>query len=428
MTNRGGGLVAIAVSLLTSMPASAFVLSEDEIEDTGTEVGVIVRNFDFVLGGKTLQPPRNADDASPSGSSILDLRSYLSYRSSHFRLVWHQSTSSTVRSHSSLGMLDLGRSALPPRWLPLWTEDNGGNTLRLGTEADWAYLAVVVGACTVTLGRQPVTLGRGRLFHPSDLVSQFSLTEVDTEYKPGVDGARVDFSPDSSTTLTAVAAGGERERDHDIGVDREGSSAVLSAKRGWDHGEFSALGAWIRNDLVLGYGALFDLGAMDVYGELTVTWLGSGSLSAPAVEGRQAPVLRALGGMNLHPMDHLTVIPEVYYDGFGAQRASDYLDVATSERVAVGEQVTFGRLYTGAVADWEADPMMHVTLLGLSNVLDPSGLLSASVSYDAAANTRLVLGGYLPLGPLPRAGPVPQPRSEYGSYPWFGYAELRVAL
>ena len=428
MTARKLGLVAVAASLLIAMPVSAFVLSEDEIEDTGTDAGVIVRNFDFVLGGKTLEPPRNTEDASPAASSVLDVRTYLSYRSSHLRLVWHQSTTSTVRSHSSLGLLDLGRSTLPPRWLPLRAEDKNGSTLQLGTETDWAYLALVVGRTTVTLGRQPVTLGRGRLFHPSDLVSQFSLTEVDTEYKPGVDGARVDFSPDSSTTLTAVAAGGERERDHDLGMDRKGSSTVLQVKRGWDHGEFSALGAWVRNDLVLGYGALFDLGALDLYGEITVTWLGSRSLSAPAVQGRHAPVLRALSGMNLHPVEHLTVIPEVYYDGFGAQRASDYLAVATSERVAVGEQVTFGRLYAGAVADWEADPTVHVTLLGLSNVLDPSGLLSASVSYDAAANTRLVLGGYLPLGPLPRVGPVPQPRSEYGSYPWFGYAELRVVL
>ncbi|MEO8181148.1 MAG: hypothetical protein ABI895_20110 [Deltaproteobacteria bacterium] len=82
----------------------------------------------------------------------------------------------------------------------------------------------------------------------------------------------------------------------------------------------------------------------------------------------------------------------------------------------------------GTSLDWEAQPLLHFTVLGLANLLDPSALGSLSLSYEASANTRIAAGGYLPIGAAPRASPGVLVRSEYGLYPAFGFVELRVQL
>jgi len=423
---RALGGAAVAAVLLGVIPANAFVLAEDELEDTSTEFGVIGRSFGFVLAGDTLTPPLAPEDASPSAINVEDLRSYLSYRSSHLRLVWHQETRSIVRSHGSLGAFDIGRGAGPPRWLPLRATFADDPTLRLETEADWAYAAYAAGPATVTVGRQPVTFGRGRLFRPWDVVARFSLTEVDTEYKPGADAVRVALSPASETTIDAVAVAGETVSDHDVEMTARGSALALTFRQGWSGGEFSGLAALVRGDLVFGYGALFTFNAFDLYGEATLTRTGGSSLPVPAAVGRRVPITRGLLGASFKPSSDLTLIPELYYDGFGARRSAGYLGVLASERVTLGEQVTLGRFYAGAALDWEAHPLLHATFLGLSNPLDPSALLSLALTYEAAENTRLVAGAYIPVGAGPDA--TFAAGSEFGLYPNLGFVEVRVAL
>ncbi len=427
---RNAFLCALAISSLFALRAQAAVISEDEIEDQSTEVGFVAKSFGFVLWGSVLKPPYNVEDASPSSVEVIDVRAYFAYHSPHFRLVWHQPATSVVRSHASLGLLALGRGGTPPRFLPLRATAADDPTLRISTETDWAYAAYTQGPFTLTLGRQPVTLGRGTMFTPWDLVSTFTLTEVDREYKPGVDSLRLDLSPLPQTTITAIGTAGELEADHDFELTARGSSVVGQIKQGWEHGEISALGGVIRDDVMAGWGALWDLGSLDLYEELTLTWVRDHSLTSPAVRRRKAPVLRALGGATLHPVEHVTIVPELYYEGFGARHARSYLPVALSERVQVGEELVLGQLYAGTALDWEAHPLVHLTAVSLVNTLDPSALVSLSTKYDIAANAHISGGVYVPFGEKPElvGGFIPVPRSEFGLYPYFGFVELEVVL
>jgi hypothetical protein len=431
-TLRAAAAGLCLTALFAGRPARAAVLAEDDLADTSTEMGVIARNFDFLFAGATLRPPFTAADESPAATGILDLRSYASYRSTHLRLVWHQTNLLELRSFAALGTLDFGRGIPPPRMFPLYAESDRGN-LTLRTEADWLYAAYAAGMVTITLGRQPVTLGHSQLFHPWDIVASFSLTEVDTEYKPGADAARVDVSLSPKTTLALIASGGSLERAHRVALDAQGSTLVMSLKQGFSKGEFGGLLAFAHGDIVAGYSALVSLRKLDLYTEISATWTGPSSLSSPAVAGRKAAVPRLLAGASLHPASHLTLVPEAYYEGFGAKREQDYLAVAASERVRVGEQVVFGRLYGGAALDWEAHPLLHVISSAFVNALDPSALASALAYYDAAPNTRLTLGAYVPFGAAPTAtttgsGPLVTTKSEYGLFPYFGFAEIRVVL
>jgi hypothetical protein len=177
-----------------------------------------------------------------------------------------------------------------------------------------------------------------------------------------------------------------------------------------------------------------------MHGEVTATFLTDESLNSPAIENRDVPVFEALVGATLRPADRLTVIPEVLYNGFGAWGAEDYLPIALSQRTDVGEQQGLGKLYAGMHTDWEVEPLTHLFSAMLTNVHDPSALALLGIRHNLSANVDGVLGGYAPIGRLPdtqaptelgippNVVQVPTPRSEFGSYPYFLFFELKGTL
>ena len=116
------------------------------------------------------------------------------------------------------------------------------------------------------------------------------------------------------------------------------------------------------------------------------------------------------------------------FNGFGAWDKADYLAVAASDRVAVGEQITWGMVYASVFATWEAHALLTVAGGALMNVRDPSALASLILSYNFADNVQGVFGGYAPVGKRPQIAPGLSARSEYGVYPYFVFAELKAVL
>jgi len=417
--------LTVTVCLLLASRAHAFVLSEDPLEEKSTELGLMVRLFSFTMAGPILRPPYNPlGDANPTGMGLGDLRLSFEHKSPRLKLVLHNQLTTTARSHADVGLFSLGRGAEPRRWLPLDTDlvDEGGYTLR--ESLDWAYLSVTLGPLTVAAGRQPITLGRGKLWKPLDLISTFAITEVDTEYKPGADALRLDWTVREQTILTLLAAAGEWQDDL-----LTGSSFALRGKQGFTWGELGALAGMVRRDVVLGLDGAVDLGRFDVYGEAAVHLLTDESPS-PGLDQRSRAVVRAVAGATFKPTAKLTLSPEVFYNGFGAWDAADYLGVATSDRVAMGEMYNMGRVYVAGIALWEAHPLLTASAALMLNPIDPSALISLGLTYSLAGNMSLVLGGYVPAGRVPnlRASPLPAPRSEFGLYPHFVYLELKAAL
>jgi hypothetical protein len=430
----------LALLLLWSIPARGIVLEEDEFAERSTELALLLRTFALAFAGKALEPPRAPLDASPSGSGIFDLRLTLSHQRGALKAVIAGQLTSLAHSHGpSSAALGLGRGAEPPRWLPLQDSQTGGDGYELRYALDWLYLSYALGPLTLTIGRQPLTFGRGTLFKPSDIISTFALTEIDTEFKPGADALRLDWNVAARSVLTIVAAPGELADDLDAEVELRGTSLVARFKQAFDRGEVGALAGLVRRDVVLGVDGIFDLHALDLYSEVLLhlftegsltpndrTWGGlggSGSLKRAA--------LRALVGARFKPASTLTVSPELFFNGLGAWDKEDYLAVATSERFAIGELYNMGQLYLGGFADWEAHPLVHLTLATMINARDPSTLVSLGCSYSAASNVELLGGLYLPLGELAAEGKnplLPDPRSEYGLYPFFFFAEIKVAI
>jgi len=367
--------------------------------------------------------------------------------------VLHNQLSGSTQAHAASSPLAMGRGMEPRRLFPLQADLADGETFQLREAVDWAYVSVVLGPVTLTAGRQPISFGRGKMFNPTDLVSTFSITEVDTEFKPGSDALRVDWTMGPTTLLTVVAAAG-RHADQSLleqltgaaapeeELSLAGSSFAARVQQTKTPVEVGLLAALIRNDLVLGVDGVYDVGPFDVYAEVTVTFPTEHSLTPNTVDpglpaalglaGLQTDpvVVRALVGATFKPHADITIGPELYFNGFGARDKEQYLYVAMSQRVAVGEQSTLGMLYLGGLCMWEAHPLLTLTAVGLFNLRDPSGLVSLGGSYNVASNVEIKAGLYLPLGRVPDISkpPLPVPRSEFGMYPHFFFVELKAAM
>lgn len=425
MRRRAVATLALAALAAAAAPAHALVVSEDELAEKSLVVGLVLRGFSFLLGGEVLRPPFAPEDASPSAAAVFDLRPIFAWRSGGWKLVVHGQLTSAVRSHALTGALALGRGVAPPRLLPLRAELADDPTLDLTGEIDWGYAAASVGAFTITVGRQPITFGRARVWRPTDLIGTFALTEVDTEYKPGSDAVRVDWSSGQRTQLTLVAATGELEQDGDLEASLRGTTFLGQLKRAWDRGEAALLVAMVRRDAVAAVDAVWDTGSFEVHGEAVATRVAAASLASPVASGGDV-VARAVVGATFRPASKLTVAPELLYNGFGARHEEDYLAVAQSERVAVGEQILLGRAYAAVTADWELHPLLRLSGVALVNLLDPSALFSVALSYSVSDNVQALVGGYVPAGARPAS--VAAAGSEYGLYPLFGFVELKAAM
>ncbi|MCA9669570.1 MAG: hypothetical protein KC503_28440 [Myxococcales bacterium] len=426
--------VLLLASQLASRRAEAVVLSEDELKGRSVALTFVLRSFSFIFAGRALQPPQNLVDANPSGAGIFDLRHNLTWRQGALKVVAAGQLTTSVFFSGPQGGLGLGRGAAPVRWLPLTIETDNSGAYRLRYQADRLYIAYTLGPVTVTLGRQPITFGRGQLWKPSDIISTFALTEVDTEFKPGSDAARIDWNIASRTSLTLIAAPAELAADHDAEVSLYASSFMARFKQGFDGGEIGVSGGLLRGDTVLVLDGIIDLGKLDLYGELVANIFSSKSLSPNADDPAQAALgdvaLRAVLGARIKPIPKLTLTPEVFYNGLGSFERSDYLAIARSQRFSIGEIYNVGRVYAGLVALWEVHPLLTLSAVGMANVHDPSGLLSLGAVYSVSNNVTAIAGAYIPMGRLldTRDAASPLPRSEFGLYPYFFFFELKAAI
>ena len=420
--------VAAALACLTfSLPARAFVLSEDPLEGSSFTVGGAVRSYNLVLRGGPLNAPFVPDDENPAAVSIVALRPKLELQQPDFSLVIHDeltSTSSTLPTTLLGDTLSIGKGATTPTWLSLSWSAVDHSRYQLENRVDWLYLRGTFGDVSVTVGRQPVTIGRGHIWTPEDLLAPFSPLQLNTEYKPGVDAARLDWTIADGTTLMLVGALGKLEPKSDFEVGQDGSAALSRVETAIHELRVGALGGWVRGDAVGGVDLFLDLGGgTDLHGSATVSYV-------PDAERRRygrSAFERAVFGTTSQLHKKLLVTAEAYVNGSGAAKPEHYLEEMASPRFAVGEEYDVGQLYAGVAADWEIHPLLHALGSAIVNLRDPSAIFAPELDFDVVENALLVAGAFIPVGKAPRYGPTSiTPESEFGLYPQMIHLDAKL--
>ncbi len=298
-----------------------------------------------------------------------------------------------------------------------WQIDRDEDTFLYRHEIDRAFVALHPQWGEVTLGRQAIGLGRGVLFSAIDMFSPFSPTEVDREWRRGVDALRVEYRTTDTSSLELLFVADEQWKD----------SALLGRVRGY-------LGDWDgallfgkrAEDEMLGGALSAILGDAEAHLELAVFHtpeehpdgglLGEDTLIPKAVLG---------ASYTFDVGNGLTLLGEYHYSGFGLENVEDALTYlqrdAFQRRFLRGDSQILGRHAVAVQCTYPFNEIWTASALFLQSPADGSGIFSPAVLWDFAQNASLRMNAFLPWGPDPRRGRL---QSEYGASPMSLFLQL----
>ena len=123
----------------------------------------------------------------------------------------------------------------------------------------------------------------------------------------------------------------------------------------------------------------------------------------------------------------LSAALEFQHDSFGATSVDGYLAAAQVPEIRRGEAFLLGRDYLALNLNWQARPLLALSLFALRNLHDASMLLEPALNWDFAQEAAIGAGALYGLGKGTHPGPfgIAVPRSEFGTLPDTVFAELR---
>ena len=259
--------------------------------------------------------------------------------------------------------------------------------------------------CDLTLGRQAITLGTTYFWNPNDLLTAFSPYEFDREYKPGVDGAKVDIALGMFSGISFIYGAGDS-----FGLN-ESALLIRTFTNMFDF-DLAMMAGRFRQDGFVG---------ADFNGEVGPGIGVRGELSYFAAESDDDFIQLVLGTEYRFEND-LYFSAEYFYNGFGTPHTSRYLKKLFSKRIMEGDIYNISRHYLGILGSYEVTPLLTVSLATIINLIDHSVLIDPLVIYSLSDNAEFVAGMVIGEGKKPRRLIL---KSEFGAYPDFTFVEIK---
>ena len=242
----------------------------------------------------------------------------------------------------------------------------------------------------VTVGRQAVSWGSGRVFQPMDLFNPFAPTAVDRDYKAGDDLLLVErlFADGSDLQLLAVGRRDDEERF-------TGQAGSLAAK--WHtflgEGELELLAARHIADQVYGATVRWPVKGALLRSDVVATRLRDGDWELSAVANIDYSLM--WGERNAY------LFAEYFHSDFGVHELPDQivmLPEALRLRLQRGELFNLMRDYLAAGGSVEWHPLWNHSVTIIANLHDASTLLQTQVTFEPGDHQRLEFGAVVPLG------------------------------
>jgi len=317
----------------------------------------------------------------------------------------------TVRSHldgypvSPLHSSDLFRYRLGGgSWLD---EGDGDNTTAIGYEFDRALYHRRFDNFSIGLGRQPIDWGSGRLWQPLNVFGAFAPTDLDTDYKPGIDAVTVEAYPGAFSTLTAAYAFAPREES-----EIKDSGALHYRRQVGAESEFSLLAGRIVGNRVVGGGFESAWGGMG--------WRVEGLHYT--LEENDEKAFFWIAGIDYQFENGTLLVAEWYDNSRGASRESELGGMIEDPLVVYGLQPQLGRQVLGITLERDITPLLHGGYTLLASTLrdgderrHSSLLHQLNLSYSVSNESDLLMSLLFADGKGLNASDEPQ--SEFGHLP-----------
>lgn len=252
----------------------------------------------------------------------------------------------------------------------------------------------------LTVGRQAITWGVNTLFPALDMFAPFAPTQIDRDYKAGVDAVRLTASPRPHVQLEAIGA--QLGPRHSNGL---AAGAMVHINAGAV--DMGALGGVFHHDVMAGSFGSVSVAGTVLRGELSRTVPEDG-----ADRLRRPSFWRAGAGLDRQLTATLNLSAEVAYNGFGEAHPDAYPAVLASARLARGEVSGPGQWAAGGTLGWHFHPLGTLSTLALLNLNDGSVAVMPAVTWSVNSRFDVLGGTQVFVGRAPSALRVP--RSEYG--------------
>lgn len=313
----------------------------------------------------------------------------------------HQSgyVSPSIRS-SDLFRYDDGSGA--------WLDDsNATDSTHAGYELDRAVYRYHFDTASLGIGRQPIDWGSGRFWQPLNVFGAFAPTDLDTDFKSGIDALSLDWYPSTFSSLSAAYV--FSPQDNDL---LEDSGALYYRHQVGVSSEMSLLAGSIVGNRAIG-------------GSYESSWQGMGWRIEGAhynLEESDEDALFWIAGID-YQFDNGTLIAAEWYENSrGATHVSDLASMQTDQLVLYGLQQQLGRQVLGITMAKDLTPLLHggYTLL-VSSLKDDEGKLSTSLlhqlnlTYSVSNESDLLLSLLMPNGR--GLNQLDQVQSEFGHIP-----------
>lgn len=294
---------------------------------------------------------------------------------------------------------------LAENWLD---ESSGNNVTRIGYEVDRMVYKRRFDNMSLAIGRQPIDWGSGRFWQPLNIFGAFAPTDLDTDFKPGIDGAVFDWYPSPFSSLTAAYVLKPKNNDA-----LENSGALYYRRQAGDISEFSLLGGSVLGNTVVGVSFESALAGMG--------WRVEGVHYT--LKDTDEKFLFWIAGVDYQFSDGTLVAAEWYDNGHGASSEAGLAAMATDPLVSYGLQQQLGRQVLGLMVDRDITPLLHgsyslfaAALNDAQDKLTTSLLHQLTLTYSVSNESDLLFSLLLADGKgLDSGSGLPQ--SEFGYLP-----------
>jgi len=309
---------------------------------------------------------------------------------------------------TSLQSSDLFRSdKLSGNWQ---NNQTSSHTTRIRYAFDRAFYKLSARNIAFTLGRQPIDWGSGRFWQPLNVFGAFSPTDLDTDYKPGIDAATLKWFPSAFSSLTAVFVPPLNRQ-----LVTRASGAAYYRQQVGESSEVALLAGSVLGDGVSGASFESDLGG--------IGW----RLEGRYTTAKQGSVFW-VGGIDYQFEDSTILTAEWYENSAGAASEVELAGIANDRAVRYGVQQQLGRHVLGISLNRTLTPLLSGNYLMLASGLKGAGsktslslLHQVSFVYSLSNESDLLFALLVATGKGVSAAGVSQ--SEFGHAP--GSAMLR---
>jgi hypothetical protein len=245
------------------------------------------------------------------------------------------------------------------------------------------YAKMTAGPFTITLGRQQIRFGSGRLWNPLDILNPLSPTFVEGgEDQMGTDALRVEYYPGSVTEISLVYA--PKRIDNRLGDDifaNRNTNLIGRIRTTFGDTDIAAIGGRVAGKDLGG----FDLATIFCDGMLR----GSVLYLSPDEE---ASYVIASVGYEYTFRNGLYLLSEVFYNESGLNRRENlslaYAMVAaqewdeTSYSLLSNQFLTMNRYYLGLALGYDITPLLRGDLFSIVDFDGEGIFISPTLTYN----------------------------------------------